>query len=413
MTHNPRFAHSYAQGSMPSANQIAEVQEDERLRRDWILVAWSAALFSFGFTVYNSVFQNYLKFTFDATVWDLGRLEALREVPGLLTSITAGILASLAESRVAALGLLICGVGIGLTTSAPQYWPLVGLTVFWSVGFHLYSSMSSAITLNLAKGKEGGRHLGRLGGIGATATIAALGLSTLLAKVLQTPIYQISFIVGGIAIVGSAVCIFSLSHHSAGGERQPIILRKEYGLYYLLIFLEGCRRQIFSIFASFALIKAYNVPVDQMLILQFVNALLISVTAPAMGRVFDRIGERKPLMWYAVGLILVFAGYGFIKSKEVLFALFILDNVLFSFSVGFTTYLNRIVRPGERTPCIAMGVTMNHIAAVTVPVFGAMLWTSTGNYQLPFLIGVVIAIVSLIATSYLPHGRAEEESVAQ
>jgi hypothetical protein len=62
----------------------------------------------------------------------------------------------------------------------------------------------------------------------------------------------------------------------------------------------------------------------------------------------------------------------------------LLDNVLFSFGVGFTTYLNRIVRKGELTPCVAMGTTMNHIAAVTVPFGGAWLWERFHNYQIPF-----------------------------
>ena len=53
-----------------------------------------------------------------------------------------------------------------------------------------------------------------------------------------------------------------------------------------------------------------------------------------------------------------------------------------------------------------MGTTMNHIAAVTVPVGGAWLWQHYSNYQLPFWVGVTIAAVSLIATRWLPMGAA-------
>lgn len=180
--------------------------------------------------------------------------------------------------------------------------------------------------------------------------------------------------------------------------------RREYGLYYLLTFLEGCRRQIFSIFASFALILVYHVPVQHMLLLQFVNSVLIAVTAPRIGKLVDRVGEKLPLTAYAIGLIVVFLGYATFENVWALYALFLIDNVLFSFGVGFTTYLHRIVRPAELTPSLAMGTTMNHIAAVTVPVGGAYLWSVTGNYQLPFWVGVGIAGVSLIATRWLPTG---------
>src|SRR5258708_24594711 len=135
-----------------------------------------------------------------------------------------------------------------------------------------------------------------------------------------------------------------------------------------------------------------------MLLLQFVNSIMIAATAPAIGRLVDRVGERGTLSFYSIALILVFLGYATFQSVGALYALFLIDNVLFTFGVGFTTYLHRIVRPGELTPCLSMGVTMNHIAAVTVPVGGAWLWLHYKNYQLPFWVGVTIACFSLVAT---------------
>ena len=44
---------------------------------------------------------------------------------------------------------------------------------------------------------------------------------------------------------------------------------------------------------------------------------------------------------------------------------------------------------------LAMGTTMNHIAAVTVPIGGALLWEHFHNYQLPFWVGVGIAMGEL------------------
>jgi MFS family permease len=141
-----------------------------------------------------------------------------------------------------------------------------------------------------------------------------------------------------------------------------------------------------------------------MVLIQFVNSIMIWLTAPRIGKVVDRLGERGPLTFYAVGLIVVFCGYATYRNVGTLVALFLLDNVLFSFGVGFNTYLHRIVRPGELTPCLAMGTTMNHVAAVTVPYFGALLWLKSGNYQAPFWVGVAIACVSLCATRWLPPG---------
>jgi cyanate permease len=59
-----------------------------------------------------------------------------------------------------------------------------------------------------------------------------------------------------------------------------------------------------------------------------------------------------------------------------------------------------------------MGTTMNHVAAVSVPITGALLWQATGNYQLPFTIGIAVAIVSLIVTLRLPRGAAARQEPA-
>lgn len=381
------------------------MNSEATLRRDWQAFTALVFLFSFGFAIYGGVFQNFLRDVLHADPIGLGGLESIREIPGLLAAITTGTLVALAESRVAALGLAITGVGIAATGFAGSFAPLIGITVFWSIGFHLYATMQSAITLTLAKGSEGGRHLGRIGAVGSTATIVGLGLALGMSRWLGPKVYVPAFIIAGVSIFASAILCSTLSAHAEGGKRQSIILRKEYGLFYLLTFLEGCRRQIFSIFASFALILVYHIPVTTMLVIQFVNALMIAATAPAIGKLVDRVGERGPLTFYSVGLIAVFVGYATIPSAGALIALFLLDNVLFSFGVGFTTYLHRIVRPNELTPCLAMGVTMNHIAAVTVPIGGAILWKTSGNYQLPFWVGVGIAIVALITTRWLPVGK--------
>ena len=371
----------------------------------WKRLVALSFLFMFGFTIYNGVFQNYLKDHFDAGPVNLGALESTREIPGLLAALTTGMLLAHAESRIAALGLAIAGIGIAATAGASTYPALVLITVAWSIGFHLYTSVSSAITLQIVKGQDGGHNLGKISGVGAFATVIALAASWFVFKKFHLHTYAISFIFGGGCIVASAILCFTLGKGSVKQDKPiRLVFRREYGLFYLLTFLEGCRRQIFSIFASFALIIVYHVPVENMLFLQLINSILIAVTAPRIGKIVDRVGEKGPLTFYAIGLIVVFLGYAVTRSVNALYALFLIDNILFSFSVGFTTYLHRIVRPGEMTPCLAMGVTMNHIAAVTVPIGGALLWQKMNNYQLPFWVGTAIAAISLIATRFLPDG---------
>src|SRR4051812_17955990 len=99
----------------------AGTQSIELLQRDWRLFTLLNFLFAFGFAVYSGVFQNFLRDDLGANALQLGQLESLREVPGLLAALTAGTLVALAESRVAGLGLLITAGGIGVTGLVTDY----------------------------------------------------------------------------------------------------------------------------------------------------------------------------------------------------------------------------------------------------------------------------------------------------
>ena len=47
-----------------------------------------------------------------------------------------------------------------------------------------------------------------------------------------------------------------------------------------------------------------------------------------------------------------------------------------------------------------MGVTMNHIAAVTSPLIGGLIWVKFG-YQIIFISGALFALISLVFTQWL------------
>ena len=49
------------------------------------------------------------------------------------------------------------------------------------------------------------------------------------------------------------------------------------------------------------------------------------------------------------------------------------------------------------TPSLSMGQTMNHIAAVAIPISGGLLWHRFG-YHAPFWCGVGAALISLLIT---------------
>ena len=112
------------------------------------------------------------------------------------------------------------------------------------------------------------------------------------------------------------------------------------------------------------------------------------------------------LIAYYTSIIFVFAGYALVPSAYLLYVLFISDSALFMLSLATTTYVNRIAPPSEHTPTLSMGVAMNHVAAVAMPLAGGFLWNYLG-YQYAFGLGAVAAAVSIVAATFVPrHERA-------
>src|SRR5256885_1823291 len=73
----------------------AETRSAALLDRDWRLFTLLTFLFAFGFAVYSGVFQNFLRDELHASPLQLGQLESIREIPGLLAAIMAGTLVAL------------------------------------------------------------------------------------------------------------------------------------------------------------------------------------------------------------------------------------------------------------------------------------------------------------------------------
>ena len=131
--------------------------------------------------------------------------------------------------------------------------------------------------------------------------------------------------------------------------------------------------------------------------------------APPVGRLIDRVGERKILVFYFACLTVFFLGYATIGNRYVLYGLFVVDSAFFVFAMALTTYVDRLVPPNERTPTLSMGVAMNHAAAVIMPLIGGAVWKLFG-YQWIFVIGALVALVSIGPAACVPKRQRGTDS---
>ena len=101
-----------------------------------------------------------------------------------------------------------------------------------------------------------------------------------------------------------------------------------------------------------------------------------------------------------IGLFFVFIGYATQRKVNHLYVLYCMGNFFFVGRIALTTYPNKIAPAKDLKPTLAMGVTMDHVVAITVPLIGGLAWVRFG-YQIIFIGGAVFTLISLICTQWM------------
>lgn len=346
--------------------------------------------------MWRSVYNNFLHEQFSVTKFQRGYLAAIRETPGLVTAFfTAGI-TFLAEPTIGGVYILITGLGTLAFIFADGFSSLIFALVLMSGGMHLAMPIRSSISLQLGKEGSKAKWLGQIGSVAAAAALVGSGLVALTMDIFD---YNGIFIIASATTIIAAIALWLVRLENKGEiQRNRFAVKRKYTLYYTLNFLDACRRHIFVTFAVYALVKNHGVSTQTIAILMFVNSGLNIYTRQMMGGLVDRFGERKILIFNYSVLIFIFLGYAYVTYIPLLYVLYCLDNVLFGFSMAKTTYLDKIAPREDVTACLAFGITLNHVSAVSLLPAVGFLWGEYGN-AMPFLIGVAILVLSIIVSN--------------
>ena len=362
-----------------------------------------------GFNVWRAVFNNFAVEEIGVTATQIGVIQAIREVPGLL-GFTLGFLALVfSEMRIMGISVLVLGVGLVVSGMSDIVSVLILGTLLMSIGFHwFYPSNSSLVLMGMSK-DEAPKTLGRLRSISAfSAVIGTIVVWIFIDGIDFGPInipswgYRTTLIVVGVVVIlGSLITLGDKIQKGAQRERRKIIFRRQYWLYYALTFLMGSRRHIFTTFAIFMLVQIHGISVRETATLFLINNLLNTYAGAQLGKLVARFGERKVLTFNFLGLVGVFLGYAFVPYLPVLFALFVLDNIFFGFNLAIESYFQKIaLSPDEITSNVSMAQTINHVSALIVPILGGILWEQIAP-SATFRAGVLIAVVSLVLVQFI------------
>lgn len=329
----------------------------------------------------------------------IGIVQAVREIPGFLALFAVWMMLLVREHTLSAISILVLGMGVAVTGFFPTFPGIAATTMVMSFGFHYYETTNQSLTLQYFDPSTAPLVLGSIRSLIAATNIAIGALVFLMSIRLD---YRTMFLVVGLLVV--VIGVWGLRQDPVDRDlllqRRRMVFRWKYRLFYFLTFMAGARRQIFIAFSVFLLVKVFGFSVQEVTVLFVVNNIVAYFTSPLVGKAIVRFGERKVLTLEYGGMVLIFLAYAITGSRWVAAGLYVLDNLLFNFSMAIRTFFQKIADRKDIAPSMAVGFTINHIAAVVLPVIGGFLWIV--DYRIPFLVASGLSLVSLVAVQWIP-----------
>lgn len=362
------------------------------------------------FQVWMALLNNYAVNEAGFTGWHIGVQQSVREIPGLLAFTAILLLLFLREQTLALVSLVALAVGTALTGFFPTPMGLYLTTLLMSFGFHYYHTVQQSLSLQWLPKGQAALGLGRIISAESFATLGALGLVYVVFRWLDWG-YQVTYVAAG--AVTLAITLFAWLAYprfpQAVEQRRSFVLRKRYGLYYAMTFLDGARRQIFIVFASFMMVEKFGYSVADITLLFLVNHVFNMIVAPFAGRFVTHFGERTALTIEYGGLLLVFVAYAFVQDPWMAAALYLIDHAFFAMSMASPSYFQKIADPADIAPSAAVSFSINHIAAIVLPITLGAIWI--GSPAAVFLLGAAFALGSLVLARLIPRHPAPGNEV--
>jgi len=162
----------------------------------------------------------------------------------------------------------------------------------------------------------------------------------------------------------------------------------------------GARRQIFVVFAAFMMVERFGFGAGDIALLFLLNHVINTWLAPRIGQFISNWGERRALTLEYIGLAVIFSAYAFVDIAWLAAALYVIDHLFFAMAIAIRSYFQKIADPADIASSSGVAFSINHIAAVIIPVLFGILWLASPAAV--FLAGTMMALISLGLARLIP-----------
>ncbi len=399
-----------------------EKQPKKGMRREMVLYLLITGMTGLALAMSDTVFPNYFKEVYHVGAAQRGFIEFPRELPGLLCLGVTAALAFVGDIRLAMITQLLSFAGLlilGVTT--PSFSVMLVFLFINSLGMHVYMPLSDSIGMDIIREENVGRRMGQFNAV-RTACLMLGGLVVFFGfrygwLSFKTPVKLVFIIGAALFLVVLALIIVlqrTLGKQPLGTTKMRLVFRREYRFYYMLAILNGAHKQIMYVFGPWVLIELLSSQTDTMSLLSVAASFLGIFFMPLLGRWLDRFGTTKLMMAEALTLMGVYVLFGLLsagfETGTILrsgapviaaFALYIAGRLSMQFGMVRTIYLKNIaVEPGDITPTLSTGISLDHVVAITAAAAGGWVWETWGA-QYVFFIAMGLSLFNMVIAAYI------------
>jgi hypothetical protein len=390
----------------------------ENLRQSWkspagrgfIMLAVMQLCYGFAYSANNNVVTNFFADVLHFDGPQFGYMTAIREVGGLTLIILMALLYRVSLPWLTSGAMFFLGLGFALFGVATGFGTVIPWILMSSFGLHTILQTQFSLGMSLTTQDRSGHVLGRMNAFASVGTFIALIVVFFIFH-FDLLSYEMTFVIQGLVAVVGAVAIVRFPNLLDGVERkvvprrEPLVWRSDYRYYYWLNLLDGVRQQIFFSFGLWVLVNRFKLGVED------ISLLLMSVTfvgiasSAYVGRLIDRLGERRVLQSINIGYVVALGGYALVDNVYLACIFYLIYSFIVPFStIGASTYLRKIAVPADIAPSLSMGITILHATAVVVPVAAGFILNFVG-YQIPFFIACGAALITVGVTHRLDPAK--------
>lgn len=386
----------------PSQNSDGLPSSALNWRSAAVFLMLAQAAMQLSFAAWWTLLNNFAVEVVGATGREIGIQQSIREIPGLLSIGVVLVLLMMREQTLALVALALHGLGIMLTGQLTTLAGFYFTTLIMSFGFHYYEAVNHSLALQWFDKRQAPVMLGRIVAAGAFAQLAAYAAVFVGFRAFNVSYAWAFAVAGGLTLAVTLVLTLAYPRFPQPvAQRRELVFRRRYWLFYALTFMNGARRQIFTVFAGFMMVEHFRFAVHEVALLFLVSCVINMLFAPRLGAVIARFGERFSITIENALLIFVFLGYALVQVPWVAATLFVIDGALMTLEIAIRTYFQKIGDPADMAPTAGVGASINHVAAVFIPVGLGLVWVLHPDWV--FYIGACFAVTSLTLACLVPR----------